>query len=311
MRTGNEKGAHVDGKRYLVVTADDYGIGPATSQGILDLAARGAVTATVLLVNSPHAESAVRAWRQSGTPLELGWHPCLTLDRPVLPATKVPSLVGLDGRFHPLGRFVRRLVLGRIRRAEVQSELRAQYGRFHDLVGRPPTVVNAHHHVQVFPRVGAVLRELLARRRPFPYLRRVREPWRMLRHVPGARGKRGFLNVLGRRDARAQRRAELPGNDWLAGITDPPCVADPDFLSRWLTRVPGEVVELTCHPGYVDTSLVGRDCTDSDGQLLRRVHEYWLLRQARFRAACQSAGLTLVSPSDLLKLRNGRKAHAA
>src|SRR5262249_60479832 len=85
-------GGFVDGKRYLIVAADDFGIGPATSQGILDLAVLGRVTATVLLVNSPYAEPAVRAWRQAGQPVELGWHPCLTLDRPVLPPEIVPSL---------------------------------------------------------------------------------------------------------------------------------------------------------------------------------------------------------------------------
>src|SRR6185369_13232462 len=74
-------GATLDAKRYLVVTADDYGIGPATSQGILDLAAQGRVTCSVLIVNTDYAELAVRAWRQAGRPLELGWHPCLTLDR--------------------------------------------------------------------------------------------------------------------------------------------------------------------------------------------------------------------------------------
>src|SRR5437588_127944 len=44
--------------RCLVVVADDFGIGPATSRGILDLAAKGLVTGTVLLVNSPYAEEA-------------------------------------------------------------------------------------------------------------------------------------------------------------------------------------------------------------------------------------------------------------
>ena len=72
-------------QRFLVVTADDFGIGPATTHGILELALQGRVTATVLLVNSPHAEAAVRAWRQAGCVPELGWHPCLTLDRPVRP----------------------------------------------------------------------------------------------------------------------------------------------------------------------------------------------------------------------------------
>ena len=50
----------MDAPRSLVVVADDLGIGPATSHGILHLAALGKVTATVLLVNSPHAEAAVR-----------------------------------------------------------------------------------------------------------------------------------------------------------------------------------------------------------------------------------------------------------
>ena len=75
----------VDAVRYLVVTADDFGIGPATSRGILDLAAEGLVTCTVLLVNSPYAAEAVDAWKATGRRLELGWHPCLTLDPPVAP----------------------------------------------------------------------------------------------------------------------------------------------------------------------------------------------------------------------------------
>jgi hypothetical protein len=90
--------------RRLIVTADDFGIGPATSRGILDLAAAGVVTSTVLLVNSPHAAEGVRLWEQAGGPLELGWHPCLTMDAPVLPPERVPSLVGANGRFQPLPR---------------------------------------------------------------------------------------------------------------------------------------------------------------------------------------------------------------
>ena len=301
----------MDGSRYLVVTADDFGIGPATSQGILDLAARGLLTGTVLLVTSPHAEAAVRAWWQAGASLELGWHPCLTLDRPVLPPGRVPSLVGPDGRFRPLGGLVARLCRGRVRAAEVEAELCAQYRRFLDLVGRPPPVVNSHHHVQVFPPVGAVLRKVLGEQRPLPYVRRVREPWAMLGLVPGARGKRTLLTLLGRREARRCGRAGLPGNDWLAGITDPPWVADPDYLVRWLTRIPGRVVELTCHPGYLDTTLIGRDCTATDGLLLRRVRELHLLRQPGFRDACRRAGFTLVPASALPRPPQRGRRHAA
>jgi predicted glycoside hydrolase/deacetylase ChbG (UPF0249 family) len=289
----------LQGKRYLVVVADDFGIGPATSRGIVDLAARGRVSGTVLLVNSPYAEAEVRAWRQAGERPEMGWHPCLTLDAPVLPPGRVPSLVTPAGRFWPLGAFLRRLLLRRVRPEEVEAELRAQYRRFHDLVGRPPASMNGHHHVHVFPPVEDILRRLLAGQRPLPYVRRVREPWRLLLAIPGARPKRAFLSFCGRRPSRGAARAGFPGNDWLAGVTDPPLVADPCFLTRWLARVPGPVVELTCHPGYLDTTLVGRDCTAEDGQLLRRVREHERLSHAGFEAVCREAGFTLVSPGEL------------
>lgn len=283
--------------RTLVVTADDFGIGPATTRGILELAGEGVVTATVLLVNSPHAEAAVRAWRRAGTRLELGWHPCLTLDKPVLPAGRVPSLVGPDGRFHPLGRFVRKLLLGRLRRQEIEDELAAQYRRFRELAGADPLLVNSHHHVQVFAAVGSALRAVLDRQAPRPYLRRVREPWRTLVKVPGARPKRLFLNHLGRSQARTQADVGFPGNEWLVGVTGPSHVARPDFFVRWLRATPGDSVELACHPGYLDPALAGRDGSIEDGQLHRRPRELELLRAPSFRQAVAEAGFTLVPPS--------------
>jgi predicted glycoside hydrolase/deacetylase ChbG (UPF0249 family) len=300
----------MSGERYLIVIADDFGIGLDTSRAILELAAEGLVTGTVLLVNSPYADEAVRAWRRGGQALEVGWHPSLTLDCPVLPAGRVPSLVGPDGCFWPLGLFLTRVLLGRIRAEEVRAELRAQYRRFHDLVGHAPAIVNSHQHTALFEPVGRALLDLLGRRQRLPYLRRVREPWSMLAAVPGARLKRGLLSALGRRQARRQERLGFPGNDWLAGITDPPCVADGNFLARWLTRVPGRVVELACHPGYYDATLVGRDCTAHDGRLERRVRELELLRHATFTEACRRAGFRLVTPGGLVR-RHAPRPRAA
>ncbi len=285
-------------KRTLVVMADDFGFGPATSQGILELAQRGLVTGSVLLVNSPYAESAVRAWCQAGGPLELGWHPTLTSDGPVLPPDQVPSLVGPDGRFCPLGRLVKRLFLGRVAAAEIAAEFRAQHRRFCDLVGHPPTVVNSHQHIALFQPVGFLLMEMLAQKRPLAYVRRIQEPWRML-VIPGARCKRAFLTFLGRPLAREQKMIGFPGNDWLAGITDPRWVRDPQFLVRWLRRIPGNVVELACHPGHYDATLIGRDCTASDGLLERRVDEYALLNHSTFVEACTDAGFERVAPAHI------------
>ena len=196
----------MDAPRSLVIVADDFGIGPATSRGILDLAGRGKVTATVLLVNSPYAVEAVRDWRRAGGAnyLELGWHACLTMDRPILPPSRIPSLVREDGSFLPLARFAGRLALGRVHLDEVRHELQAQYRRFTELTGQPPALVNGHHHVQVLPGIGDVLLDVLSKQRPLPYVRRLRETVPMLAAIPRARCKRLVLATLGGRFVQRQ-----------------------------------------------------------------------------------------------------------
>src|SRR5262249_19072100 len=143
---------------------------------------------------------------------ELGWHPCLTLDGPAAPPRTVESLLGPDNRFWNLTSFIRRLFLRRIVASEIETELHAQYSLCCDLLGHPPAVVNFHHHLQVFPVVGAALRKVLSKQNPAPYVRRIREPWQSFMAVPGARLKRAFLSSLGRREARLQRRAGFAGN---------------------------------------------------------------------------------------------------
>ena len=55
--------------------------------------AAGIGTGTVLIVNSPYAEGAVGAWNRAGRFIEIGWHPNLTHDRPILPPERVPASV--------------------------------------------------------------------------------------------------------------------------------------------------------------------------------------------------------------------------
>ncbi len=292
------------GSRFLVVTADDFGIGPETTRGVLELAARGAVTSTVLLVNSPFAEAGVDAWRRAGCPVELGWHPCLTIDAPVLPAARVPSLVGPDGRFPRLGTLLKRLLLGRVRAAEVEAEFRAQLARFVGLVGAPPANVNAHHHVHVFQPIGDALARTLADV-PAPFVRCVVESGRTLRRVPGARVKRAALGWYGRRAGRIIQSARFPGNDALLGVTDPPFTADPNFFARWLAAATGRFVELSCHPGHFDPTLVGRDGTLEDGFVHRRPRELALLERSDFLDAVRAAGFTLVTAAELAAHQRG------
>jgi predicted glycoside hydrolase/deacetylase ChbG (UPF0249 family) len=224
----------------------------------------------------------------------------LTLDSPILPAEQVASLVQGDGRFHTLGTFITRLFTGRVSYHHLVAEFQAQLNRFREQVGQEPWVVNAHHHVQVFPQVGAALREVLSSCQPRPYLRRVRESFHTLRTIHGARCKRGFLSMLGGWQARRQASAGFIGADRLAGITNPPFVQDPEFFTRWLCNIAGDTVELTCHPGEHDPSLLGRDAEPGDGNLERRTQELHLLLQPEFSKRIVEQGFEVVRPSDLL-----------
>jgi chitin disaccharide deacetylase len=291
--------------RPVTIVADDYGIGRQTSRGILDLAVEGRITGAVLIVNGPDAGQAAREWLAASPPADLGWHPNLTLDRPILAPTDVSSLVRPDGTFWPLGAFLTRVCLGRVRAADVRAEWRAQYRRFVELVGRPPALVNSHQHVSLFPPCDEALLEVLSEQDARPYVRRVVERGSLLARVAGARVKRTTLTLLGRRAARRAAARGLPGCDWLAGVTDPECVIDDRFWANWLGRLADTgSVEVCCHPGYHDESLVGRDCDPGAG-LLRRPREATLLRAPSFRAACDRAGLVPVRPSALPGPRTG------
>jgi predicted glycoside hydrolase/deacetylase ChbG (UPF0249 family) len=286
--------------RHLVVIADAFGIGDETTAGILQLAARGVVTGSALLVNCPTTLNAIQRWRQSGSTLELGWHPNLTLDNPVAAPSQIPTLVQTDGAFWPLRQFLKRWLFGRFKPADIEHELARQLERFTELVGHPPTFVNFHQHLALFAPIGKILLGLLAKLSVRPYFRRVREPWSVVRRLPGARLKRVFLGTLGRRFARLQQSMGFPGNDWLAGIGNPKCIADPQFFSRWLRTMPGQVVELMCHPGRLDPTLLGRDCTETDGLLTQRVNELRWLQDPSFVQGATEAGFRLTAPSKLL-----------
>ncbi len=161
--------------------------------------------------------------------------------------------------------------------------------------------MNSHQHCQLFGPVGSELLRILSMCKPLPYVRRIREPWSLLARIPGARVKRTMLSWRGRRQTKHQQELNFPGNDWLAGITDPRWVHDERFLVRWLSHIPGQVVELACHPGYYDPTLVGRDCEANDGHLERRVHELSLLRDDSFLNTYRRVGFRLTAPAELVR----------
>lgn len=133
--------------RRLIVNADDFGLTPGVSAGILLAHRHGIVTSTTMLVNGDIPKEAVARARDAG--LGLGLHVNLTLGSPL---TRGRSLV--DG-----GTFVRdaRRAAARAKASEVDAEVAAQIERFEALVKAKPTHLDTHHHVGLHVPVREVV----------------------------------------------------------------------------------------------------------------------------------------------------------
>jgi chitin disaccharide deacetylase len=120
--------------KLLIVNADDFGLSPGVTTGIIEAHAHGIVTSTSMLVDTPFSEAAAAAAREHPD-LSVGLHACLTHE------SGLPAIDPDDS-------------------SRCRADLSRQLERFTELMGRPPTHIDSHHHVHRDPRLRPLLAEL-------------------------------------------------------------------------------------------------------------------------------------------------------
>jgi predicted glycoside hydrolase/deacetylase ChbG (UPF0249 family) len=120
--------------KYLIVNADDFGMSPGVTAGIVDAHLQGIVTSTSMLVTTPFSDTAGAAAHEYPS-LSVGLHLRLTHE-------SGEALIDLDDR------------------AAVRAELHSQFERFVVLTGSQPTHLDSHHHVHRDSRVRELFVEL-------------------------------------------------------------------------------------------------------------------------------------------------------
>lgn len=209
--------------RALIVNADDLGRTAGINAGIFEAHQKGLVTSATLMVGYPSAAGAARALAEHPR-LGVGLHVALTGGRPILPPSRVPSLVDAQGELPAKPEGLTDPAPG-----EVLAEVEAQLARFRELTGRDPTHLDSHHHSHRHKVVGDALiavaqREGLAVRNASPELAR-RLRWR---GVPTTEFfEESFFGAA-------------TGVEDLLGVLD---------------GLPAGVTELMCHPAQVDPEL--------------------------------------------------------
>lgn len=269
----------------LVVNADDFGLSPGVTQGVLDAWREGIVRSASLMVTSPHAEAAARQAGELG--LDLGLHLSLSHGRPACRPEDVASLVGADGRFLPLGSLLWRLSSGRVRRAELRREVEAQLVRAREW-GARLSHLDGHHHVHVHPLVAPVVVEVAA-----AYRLAVRCPIELPQSAsPRDLARAVLASAPALRLRRLLRAQGLCSSQHFRGLSlgygfDAPS------LRRTLRRLPAGLTELMCHPGYPDAALAA-----ATAYAAGRERELAALTDPATRSLLEGQGVALVSWSE-------------
>lgn len=232
------------GDRLLIVNADDYGLTPGVSRGILTAHRDGIVTSTTALAVGPAFAGHADALRDSG--LAAGAHlAAVGEDPPVLSAAEVPSLVDRTGRF-PLTwtDFLSRAVRGGVDRADLDREFAAQVEVLRG-AGLTLTHVDAHQNLHLWPPVRDSLLAL-ARREGIGAVRVTRTA----RWSPRSLGVRTLSRALRRRARRAGLvfPAASTGLDQAGHLTPTRLTEAVDHLRSGGVGT----AELAAHPGEAD-----------------------------------------------------------
>ncbi|HKT72938.1 MAG TPA: hopanoid biosynthesis-associated protein HpnK [Steroidobacteraceae bacterium] len=284
------------GRRFLILTADDFGLHRRVNEAVERAASAGTLTAASLMVGAPAAADAIA--RAHDLPeLRVGLHLVLADGRAVLPPRLIPSLVDSDGFFgnHLFRDAVRYFALPDVRR-QVEAEIRAQFEAFAHS-GLPLDHVNAHKHLHLHPtlleimlRVGAQF-GLTAVRLP-------REPPGFARRCAGLAGTASNLLLA---PWLAWMRTHLRGrglihNDHVYGIA---CSGawDESRLLRVLADLPSGVSEIYLHPATAAPAALS-----SSMQSYRHSEELDALLSLKVRRALAEANFARGGYSDFLRL---------
>jgi predicted glycoside hydrolase/deacetylase ChbG (UPF0249 family) len=216
-----------------------------------------AVTSATLMAWAAATGEAIEMARRAPS-LGVGCHVVLVDGEPVLPAEQIPSLIDQNtGRFHAtLGAFLRRLLAGQVRPAEIEAEAKAQIELL-QAEGLTLTHIDTHKHVHMFAAVlGPVLNA--AKQRGIRAIRNPFEPaWSLRATQGGPWVRRTEVTLLRRLQPAWMKRVHTAGfatTDGLLGVVATGTL-DAATLSSLLRAMPEGTWELVTHPGYCDEEL--------------------------------------------------------
>jgi hopanoid biosynthesis associated protein HpnK len=271
-------------QKFLIVTADDFGLHEAVNEAVEQASRTGVLTAASLMVAAPAAADAIRRARALPQ-LRVGLHVVLADGRAMLAPDLIPALADSSGRMNSrmFANGVRFFALPGVRR-QLEAEIRAQFSAF-ARTGLELDHVNVHKHFHLHPTLLDMLLRI-GREYGVSAVRVPDEPLWFAAHGGNWRSGVGaallkpWIALMKRR----LRAAQMAHNDRIFGVGASGAMDEAKLLAV-LARLPPGVTEIYLHPAVRSGSAIAESMSE-----YRHADELAALLSPRVRAAIAAGG---------------------
>lgn len=288
--------------RYLIINADGYGFTAGINRAIEECIKFGTVRSLSANVNFKHADRLADLVR-TRPDLSVGCHLNPVVGRPLLPLSRVPTLVNEHGEFFYLT-FRQRFLSRKIKLAELKAEMMAQVEKTRELVGAAFSHIDFHMGLHRLPGLYSTFLEVVeksgvGRIRTHRYHLAIENRFPLVKHFfrmfeSPTRIPKWLWDLALRK--RAQTRHLVMPDRWVGimrmGLR--PGTITVDNYMMMLKNLPYGFNEFVVHPGYVD-----EDLKQWSTYISPRIQERNVLLSPEFRAALFSSDIRLVGYRDI------------
>lgn len=269
--------------KKITLCADDYGMHPTVSEGIIDLIQQQRIHATSCLVTSEY-------WAQAAAVL------CTIIDKADIGLhLNFTEGSGLSHHFHQklpgLGRMLLSSHLGWLNAEHLREEIKAQFQTFIETTNRLPDFLDGHQHVHHLPQMRDSLFSVLDDF-ALPESFWVRSVSPLLATTGGIKNK-VILHSGAKHLCLQLKQKQIKTNSAFAGIYSlAPNEPFSDHMQHWLQKLPDKSL-IMCHPAK-------RHQKSKINHAEARYNEYNYLCGSEFLNDCSKNHIELVRLSRTL-----------
>ncbi|MCK4624119.1 MAG: ChbG/HpnK family deacetylase [Phycisphaerae bacterium] len=236
--------------KKVIINADDYGIIPPVTRGILTAWDAGAITSTTVVGNACSAED-LRTLRHSG--LTCGLHLDFVEGRPLTGKVGLEAILTDDGVFAGMYRLAWAVIRKRVSVERLRQEMQAQADVLLD-AGLTVGHIDSHWHMHHLPVISEAVVQV-AQRVGAGAVRVSREPLAFAPAMLKPTAKKALMLPFVSVAARKFRRHGLGVPRAFFGISLLDLKDPATLLKRTLSRLPDGVTEIAVHISEEDPSI--------------------------------------------------------